>query len=268
MVMTEGRILVVLPTLGDRLEMLEETLASVSDQRSQVDLGLVVIVPVEASRARTLASQYGAQLVDDPREGISTAINRGLLAAGSERYYAWIGDDDLFRPGGLLLLRTLMERNPENIVSYGACDYIDEEGRIIARSKAGRWAPWMQPWGPNLIPHPGSLLRIDAMRAVGWFDPSLRYAMDLDMFLKLRHLGRFVSTKQSVSAFRWHADSLTVGNRQASSAESEAIKRRHLPAMVRPVSPLWDIPVRWASARAATTLNSRAERLRRVDAHG
>jgi glycosyltransferase involved in cell wall biosynthesis len=266
--MSQGSVLVVLPTLGDRLDFLAETITSVDAQRDQVDLTLVVIAPTAAHEARELARSRGAVVVDDPKQGISTAINLGIDAATDERYYAWIGDDDLFRPGGLARLRSLIEERDDTVVSYGGCDYIDPEGRTIATSNAGRLARWIQPWGPNLIPHPGSLIKLDPMRSVGLFEPDLKYAMDLDLFLKLRRRGRFACTRESVSAFRWHPDSLTVANRAASNAESEAIKRRHLPRAVRPLSVLWNRPIQLASARAARELNRRALALRDTDRHG
>jgi GT2 family glycosyltransferase len=266
--MSPGSILVVLPTLGERLDYLAETIASVDQQRDDVELTLVVIAPEAATRARELARSRGAVVVDDPKRGISTAINLGIEAATDETYYAWIGDDDLFRPGGLATLRRLIESRPDNVVAYGGCDNIDERGRLLATSNAGRLAQWLQPWGPNLVPHPGSLIRLDAMREVGLFESHLRYAMDLDLFLRLRRRGRFAWTRESVSAFRWHPDSLTVGNRSASSAESEAIKRRHLPRAIRPLSILWNRPIRIASARAARALNERAAALGDTGSHG
>ncbi len=258
---TGGSVLIVLPTLGDRLDTLELTLRSIDVQRDDVALRLVVVTPDSAVEARTLAERHGATVVGDPRTGISAAINAGVEAADAESYYAWMGDDDLFRPGALRKLVDLMESRPDVVVAYGGCDYIDPDGRRIGTSRAGRAARWLLPWGPDLIPHPGSMIRLDVMRQVGLFDPSLKYAMDLDMFLKLRSTGRFRSTRESVSAFRWHPDSLTVSNRQASSAESEAVKRRHLPTALRPVAPLWEFPVRWAAARAALAVSSRARRL-------
>lgn len=255
--MRGGRILVVLPTLGDRVEMLEETLKSVDGQRAQVDLTLVVIAPEEATAAKELARRYAAVVVDDPREGISTAINRGLGAATTEEYYAWIGDDDLFRPGGLALLRSMIERAEDIVVAYGGCDYVDPDGRTLFTSRAGRWAYRIQPWGPNLIPHPGSLIRLAEMLAVGGFDPELRYSMDLDLFLKLRRKGRFSATRQSVSAFRWHPESATVANRMASTHEAQAVKRRHLPRIARPFAPLWDRPLRYLASYAARAVDKR-----------
>ena len=115
-------VLVILPTLGDRPEFLRLTLESIARQRESVALTLVVVVPAAAAGARELALGYGALLVDDPRKGLSEAINRGLAARTSETYYAWIGDDDLFRDGGLGVLRSMLEKQTSAVVAYGGCD--------------------------------------------------------------------------------------------------------------------------------------------------
>jgi len=256
-----GKVLVVLPTLGDRLETLEETLGTIDSQREDLDLTLALVLPASATAAAELGRAHGAVIVDDPKRGISHAINAGIAIATDELFYAWMGDDDMFRPGGLLALRTLLDAAPDAVLAYGGCDYIDPQGRVIGTSKAGKAAQWLLPWGPDLIPHPGTMIRLDALRAIGCFDESLKFAMDLDAFLKLRSHGRFVCTTQPVSAFRWHPDSLTVANRAASSAESEAIKARHLPGYLRPIEPVWRVPVRWASSMAARGVSRRARRL-------
>ncbi|WP_448809361.1 glycosyltransferase [Agromyces bauzanensis] len=260
---TQPVVLVVLPTLGDRLHSLRETLESVATQRESIALTLVVVSPDTATDARALALEYGAKLVDDPKTGISAAINRGLEARTVERYYAWIGDDDLFRPGGLITLAEVLESRPDAVLAYGGCDYIDYRGRTIVVSNAGRLATMLLSWGPDLIPHPSTMIRLDSLERIAGFDPALKYAMDLDAFLKLRRFGAFAYTRSSVSAFRWHPDSLTVSNRLASSRESEAVKRRHMPRLLRPVSLLWTFPLRWAAALAASRLNHRA---RTIDA--
>lgn len=259
--MFEPEVLVVLPTLGDRLDTLRLTLDSVNQQRADLGLTLVVVAPPTAIAARELAASMGALIVDDPKEGISAAINYGLAARTIEKYYAWVGDDDLFRPGGLLTLRTILETTPKTVLAFGGCDYIDPEGRTITVSNAGRLAVFLLAWGPDLIPHPGTMIRLDALEAIGGFDRDLRFAMDLDAFLTLRSHGSFAFTRRSVSAFRWHAESLTVANRLSSSREAESVKRRHLPAALRPISGLWHRPIRWASALAASRVNAQARAL-------
>jgi len=258
---SEGKVLVVLPTLGERLAYLDETLRTIDAERARVDLTLAVVLPAGAVEARSIAQAHQAVIVEDPRRGISEAINAGIHAATNEEYYAWIGDDDLFRLGALTQLRDLLEANPDAVVSYGGCDYIDPEGRLIGTSRAGRLAQWLLAWGPDLIPHPGSMIRLGALHDVGMYDTSLKYVLDLDIFLKLRSQGRFVYTRRSVSAFRWHPDSLTVANRAEASAEAEAVKRRHLPRLLQPVSPAWHVPVKWAASIAARGVSRRAIRL-------
>lgn len=252
------RVLVVLPTLGDRLGTLSETLESIENQRKEVSLHLVVVAPTTALEARELAKKYGATVVDDPKTGISEAINRGIAMRAGEEFYAWMGDDDLFRPGGLLRLQRLLEGHPSAVVAYGACEYINPSGKVLATNSAGKLAQFLLPWGPDLIPHPGSMIRLDDLAAIGNFDPALKFAMDLDAFLKLRGRGKFVSTRKVVSAFRWHPDSLTVANRRNSSLESEFVKARHLPRWIKPLRFVWQYPIRWASEFAARSVSRQA----------
>jgi glycosyltransferase involved in cell wall biosynthesis len=253
-------VLAVVPTLGERPETLSKALASVREQEG-VRTHLVVVVPEGAEAARETARECGATVVDDPRRGLSAAVNAGVAARTDEEFYAWLGDDDLLLPGGLAALAELLRADPRAVAAYGACPYIDDAGRTIGVSRAGDLAGRILSWGPDLVPQPASLTRLDSMAVAGAYDESLRFAMDLDMFLRLKKIGRLVSTKREVAAFRWHADSLTVANRAMSLAESERVKRRHLPGAMRPFSPLWDVPVRWATHVAARQVNARARRV-------
>jgi GT2 family glycosyltransferase len=112
-------------------------------------------------------------------------------------------------------------------------------------------------WGPNLVPLPGILYRHSAIQKAGDFDESLKYAMDLDMLLRLRKLGNFVCTGKTLAAFRWHTTSTTVANRQASLDEAARIKSRYLPKALRPLAPVWEIPVQLATKLAAKRVSAK-----------
>jgi hypothetical protein len=249
-------ILVVLPTLGDRLELLERALRSIDLQRGDVNLTLVMVVPAFQRAARTLGNKFGAQIVSDPGRGMSAAINEGLSQRTTEQFYIWIGDDDQFRPGGLATLKRLLERKPHAPVAYGGCDYVDDSDAVLWVSKAGGLASQMLGFGPNLIPHLASMMRLDDLEAIGGYDESLRYTMDLDVLLRLKKRGRFLSTTTVTSAFGWQPNSLTVDNRSASAKEARAVKRRYLPAWLRWCEPLWAYPVTLASAFAAHRISA------------
>ncbi len=259
--MADPELLVVLPTLGERLDFLEQALESTAALARLVPTTVVVVLPTAATAARAVCERFGVTLVDDPGVGMAEAVNRGLAVATTEKYYVWVGDDDRLVAAGVAALVSELERNESAVVAYGQCDYITPDGTLVARSRAGRWAYFLLPWGPNLIPHPGTVIRLRVLRARGGFNPQLRYALDLDVFLSLRGRGTFVSLPAVSAEFRWHPESLTVADRRASSVEAMMVKRAHLPRGLRALSPLWEWPVAGASAMAARLLTMRTRRL-------
>ena len=248
------RVLLVVPTLGRRPELLRQTLQSIADQ-TDCPTDVVLVCPQDAEVALKLAAEFGADVADDPG-GMTAAINLGFERARPGHVYVnWIGDDDLLTPGSLAATTAALDADPSAVVAFGYCDYIDDAGRVLFSSRAGRFAPWLMTWGPDLVPQPGSLFRLDAVRAVGGLDPSLSYAMDLDLLLRLRRRGRFVNTRRTLSCFRWHPTSTTVANRTPSLAEAERVKRRYLTPARRRLAPLWEGPVRLATRLAARRVN-------------
>ena len=130
-----GAVLAVVPTLGERTDTLGAALASIRAQEG-VTTTLVVVVPPQATQARDIAAEHGALIVDDPKRGLSAAVNVGIDAAGDEAYFSWIGDDDELRPDGLRTLVDLIERESA-VVAFGACEYMAGDNRVFAVSRAG-----------------------------------------------------------------------------------------------------------------------------------
>jgi len=242
-------VLFVVPTLGERPALLEQCLRSITDQDVAVDL---VLVAPPGRGVEETAARFGARFAADPRRGgLSGALNAGLAtAARGTRYFAWLGDDDVLAPGSLASTTAALDRNPGAVMAYGWCDYIDDADEIVFRSRAGRLARLILRFGPNLVPQPGSLMRYDAVRDVGGLDESVRFAMDLDLFLRLRTHGRFVSVPRTLACFRWHADSATVSNGQGSMEESDRIRMRYMPAPLARAYEYLRWPGRWALALA------------------
>jgi len=154
-----------------------------------------------------------------------------------------------------------LKENPNATVVFGSCRYIDEAGHELWVSKAGKWAPRILGWGPDLIPQPGMLMRTQAWRDVGGLDTSYLLAFDLDLLLKLKAKGPLLNTGTIVSCFRWHADSLTVDDRATNITESERAKRAALSPRARAWAWTWEPPVRLATKLAAREVQRRARRL-------
>lgn len=249
----------VVPTLGQRANLLRKTLDSIKSQ-SPVELDIVMIFPLKNKETAKLAKEYGAICVQDPGS-LSGALNAGIAVAAKphHEYIGWIGDDDLLAPQSLNIAMTELDGNPDAVLAFGYCDYIDDNGRKLFTSKAGSLAPWIMTWGPNLVPLPGIVFRQSSLSQAGIFDETNKYSMDLDMLLRLRKLGKFINTKNILASFRWHSSSTTVANRSAVLKETETVKRKYLPKPLQLIAPIWEIPVRFATKIAAERVSSLAK---------
>jgi GT2 family glycosyltransferase len=220
--------LMVVPTLGRRPDLLVRSLESI---RSQVISGLdLVAVAPRGVGVEQMVAEYGGRFAVDPGVGgLSGALNAGIRAAlPGTMYFAWLGDDDLLAPGSLRTTISALESAPDAVLAFGWCNYIDVDDQVVFRSRAGRVASLILPWGPNLVPQPGSLMRYEAVVRAGGLDETVRLAMDLDLFLRLRKIGSFVAVPQTLASFRWHDDSATVGSEKLSMEESDQLRMRYM----------------------------------------
>ena len=243
-------------TLGKRPEFLHQTLRTIREQEIAADV--VMVAPLDAPGISDTAHEFGATLLADPGS-LPQAINMGMTARSPwHDYVNWLNDDDLLEPGSLSATVAALDAHKAATVAYGACRYIDTQGEELWVSRAGPWASRVLGWGPDLIPQPGMLIRASAWDQVGGLDTSFDLAFDLDLLLKLKKIGPLVDTRTTVSSFRWHADSLTVDDRDKNISESERAKRAALSPTVRKLAWLWEPPVRIATRIAAREVQRRA----------
>ena len=223
---TDGSVLCVVPTLGQRPDYLVEALDSLQRQ-DHPGLTVVVVAPADAEHVRAETDRRGLALVVQQGSGLSGALNEGFRAHGERHeFWAWLGDDDTLTTGSVALTADFLRRHPDTSMVYGRCAYVDEAGRLLHVVRPGPLAARLMRWGPNLVPQPGSLARATAVRKAGLLDETLRYAMDLDLFLRLQDVGPVRYLPNTLATFRWHAASTTVADSAASETEARAVRAR------------------------------------------
>jgi hypothetical protein len=199
--------------------------------------------------------------IDDPRIGLSEAINLGIrsLPSGIE-FVNWLGDDDLLVADTLGLTEETLLDNPNCIMVFGACDYINSEGKTVWTNKSGQWAVPLLRFGPDLIPQPGALFRRSVFEGVGGLSTHFDWAFDFDLFIKFSKLGRLKYLDRNLGCFRWHPESLSVVHRKMSVNEASAVRVRHLPRFLRLTSILWEFPIRQATLWAGTRVTQKTRK--------
>lgn len=238
------RVRMVLPTNGERPGYLEECLTSIRRQDEPVDL--VIVGPAgAASLLRAAAERHGCRFLVEERQGLSNAINQGWQGATAE-YVAWLGDDDLLTQGSLAAALGELDRTPAASMVYGQVRVIDSAGRTLYTMRPGAFASWFFQYGQNWVGQPGCLYRREAVRQVGALDPTLRYAMDFDLHLRLRRSGRMAYLPRQLGCFRVHPTSLTASNPDPQD-EGRRVMRRYLGPKARRSEECW-----WPLARCVS----------------
>ena len=248
----------MVPTLGTRPDYLLKCLSSI---RAAGQAHILLVTPADYQPKELIEAGLIDGKVDDPRLGLSEAINAGIRSLPTEvELVNWLGDDDLLTEGSLALSEKFLADNPETVMVFGACDYIDSEGTVIWTNKSGPWAVPLLRFGPDLIPQPGALFRRDAFERVGGLKAQFNWAFDFDLFIALSKLGRLKYLGETLSCFRWHPESLSVEHRKMSVSEASAVRVGHLPIWLRPISILWEYPVKQATLWAGTRVTHKARK--------
>ncbi len=253
--MEDKSIGVVVPTLGDRPGYLMESIKSI---RQAGPAYISVVRPPRANALDGEITELVDSIVDDPGQGLAHAINTGIKGLpNTVKYSTWLGDDDRLVQGSLQKVSKCLEPKSDAVFVFGQCQYIDATGQKLWLNKSGKWAEPLMLCGPQLIPQPGSLFRRSSFEQVGGLDEGLKWAFDLDLFLKLRKVGKFGFLNEPLAEFRWHDGSLSVGSRQGSVDEASKVRRRHLPQGIKQASAVWEPVLRKIILLAGTRVSER-----------
>jgi GT2 family glycosyltransferase len=253
------RVGIVVPTLGKRLDYLNQCLESI---KQAGDAHVCIVSPKDFDAGPFLARGLAHQLVLDPGSGLAEAINVGIRELPSEiEYTNWLGDDDLLAPDSLIEAAKLLDSDPNTVLVYGSCDYVDPNGTVFWANKSGTWASPLLHFGPDLIPQPGALFRRKVFEQLGGLNKTYAWAFDFDLFLRLKKIGRLRFVKKTLASFRWHPESLSVEYRSMSVSEASKVRVSHLPGALRPVSFLWEFIVRKSTLAAGNRVTKKAKRV-------
>jgi glycosyltransferase involved in cell wall biosynthesis len=197
---------IVIPT-HNRAAYLAEAIDSVLTQ-DYAPLELIVVDDGSTDDTQAVLARYAGRCRSEHQEnqGQSAAVNRGWQLARGE-IIGYLGDDDSLRPGAVATLVRALAADAGAIMAYGDYSLIDPDSRVIRRvvMRDRRYADMVRDL--RVTPGPGALHRREAVFAAGLWDPDLRLTPDMDFYLRLGLLGRFIHVPQDLACFRVHETS-------------------------------------------------------------
>ena len=233
----EYKLAVGIATQGRRPNYLHQALSSVfGGKTSNSEVAVILVgpegaVPHDFVNHPDLIFVYADAHTPAPRK-----LNYALHAARDKsEFFSFLSDDDLLFPGNMLASLSNFDANPEHVLVFGDCSYIDEAGNTLALNQLGHLASMGFSHLPQRIPQPSTIFRTREAIMIGGFSEAFQKAYDFDLFLRLGRVGTFAYSSNLLASWRFHENSLTVSGRWDSAAEASRARqnlRRPLPRTI------------------------------------
>ena len=226
MIESMPRVSVVTPSYN-QAPFLEATILSVLEQ-DYPNLEYIVIDGASTDGSVGILRRYDHRLTywcSEADAGQTDAINKGFSKATGE-IYAWLNSDDVYRPGAVAEAVSFLHDHPEVGMVYGDAVYIDEAGAPIGRFPAAQTDPSRLRRGYVHIPQQAAFFRASPWRVVGPLDPSLYFAMDYDLWVRIAALSPIRYVKRPWVGFRIHEQAKTLAAADRYWPEMMRVHRR------------------------------------------
>lgn len=203
---------------------------------AQTERDLELIVIDDGSRDGSSAAAREA-IGSDPRArvmrlednlGIARSLNAGLEAAAAP-FVAIQDADDYSAPNRLERQLAVLAAQPDVAVVGSRMREVDDEGRVLqprTSFAAGDVGAVLLRFNP--IPNGSALIRRDAARAVGGYDPRYRYATEYDLWLRLAESHRLIALDEELGTRVMGTGNVAARAERAQLAEGITIRLRAL----------------------------------------
>ncbi len=177
------------------------------------------------------------RFISEKDQGQSDAVNKGFAQTSGD-IIAWVNSDDTLLPNAVSAAVEYLQSHPDVSMVYGNADFIDANGDLIRPcAHIERFNKHRLLHYSDFIVQPAVFMRRAAFEAVGGLDPSLHYAMDYDLWLKLMHRFPIAYLPKLLAHYRWLGDNKSARGGWDRLREVQRVARHHgagrLPAFFR-----------------------------------
>jgi glycosyltransferase involved in cell wall biosynthesis len=215
-----SRIAVLIPVLN-QMEDLSRTLQSIDRQSADMEIFVVDDGSEPPVRIDEKAYRYPVHVMSLPQnQGCTAARNIGLKHILEQRFdYVALqdaGDTDI---GERMQIQANYLDLHESIAVVGAwARYVDPDGRLLYLYQAPTSSKEIRARMPyvSAFANPATMMRLDALEAVGLYDPDFPIAGDYEIFFRLTRRFETANLSEVLINKEDNPNSLSLGRRRQS----------------------------------------------------
>lgn len=205
---------------------LEETLASAMQQDFN-DFEHILWDGGSKDQTLAIAAKFPhVKVIQGSDKGIADAMNKATSHAKGDFILHLHADDLLAHPQVLSMAEATLRLHPHLEWFYGMVSIIDEKSQKVRTTdyvpfsvkKLRRY---------NIIPHPATFIKRSLFTSSGGFDPTLRYCMDYDLWIRLAALSTPFALPTLFTYFREHPNSLSTRETLGVADEAHQVRLKH-----------------------------------------
>jgi glycosyltransferase involved in cell wall biosynthesis len=226
---------IITPSLNQG-RFIRETIESVLSQ-DYPRLEYIVVDAGSTDNTLDILRSYGDRLIwsSAPDLGQANAVNTGFRLAKGEML-GWLNSDDTYHPGAVKAAVEYLATHADTAVVYGNAYYIDEKNAVIGTYPTEDFSLERMAEA-CLICQPTAFIRRAALDAVGLLDPTLRYCMDYDLWIRLGRRFRIDRFHRVIANSRRYPETKSFASRDELFKEIYAVAERSFGH----VSPHWRV---------------------------
>lgn len=192
-------------------QYLERTILSVLNQKYS-NLEYIIIDGGSTDCSVEIIKKYDAQLaywISEPDNGQASALNKGLAKATGD-IIGWINSDDWYEEDVFDLIAENFSKNSIDLL-IGNCTVVFQDEAIrgfTVKPFNVSYQSMLRYWKTNFCPpQPSIFFSKRLLKQVGLLDENLRYAMDLDLWLRMAQESKFYYIDKNLSYYLIHNNS-------------------------------------------------------------
>jgi glycosyltransferase involved in cell wall biosynthesis len=209
---TNSKKVSIITTIYNREKYLPQTIESILSQSHQ-NLELILWDDGSTDRSLEICHHYAAQdsriqVIPANHQGRGQAIAQACNLAQGD-YIGLVDSDDLLAQTAIAETADYLHQNPEIGMVYTDCLIIAEDNSVKGHSHYSQTPYSKERLLLEFMTFHFRLLRLDAYKSIGGFNPDFTYAQDYDLCLRLSETTEIAQIKQPLYYYRYHQQSIS-----------------------------------------------------------